>query len=174
VQDVVSGANPSGAYDFDGVDDFIIAPNVPHQTPLTVMAFTKGDGNSNRRRIIRQVNSGDENYSLSLFNNSPEFEVSNNLNKATSVTVPQTEFTHLALRIPDDTTQAVKGFVDGNEVVSFSFSTTYSTVNSDLFISTGINKRDFLNATVDDVRIYNRALSASEINQIYTNTDPDQ
>jgi len=29
---------------------------------------------------------------------------------------------------------------------------------------------DFL-GQIDDVRIYNRALSASEINQIYTNTD---
>jgi hypothetical protein len=174
VRDVVSDAGTnSGAYSFDGVDDSITVSNVPHQTPLTVMAWIRNDGNGSLNRVVRQSQGSDENYGLNIINDNLVIEAPNGT--SSSVTIPTGTLTHLAMTIPNTKGNPVRGFVNGSQVDTFSLSTIYSAqsalgIGDDPAAGNSAN----LNGLADDVRLYNRALSASEINQIYQNTEPDQ
>jgi hypothetical protein len=172
VRDVVSGAN-SGAYDFDGVDDNITASNVPHSTGTTIMCSLRNGGNSDRGRVIRQFSSGNKNNSLRV-NGTDLFVESANRELSLSSVAPVGERVHFAGVIPNDTSKPMKGFVDGVLVGEDNLNTTYSTVTGQFAIGSDVNGTNFFHGQPDDVRLYNRALSASEINQIYQNTDPDQ
>jgi hypothetical protein len=174
VRDVVSGANPSGAYDFDGVDDEINAPEqaFTKNSPQTVLLWVKLDSSVNGQRffstdrrnsdtprgiVIQQDDSGN----FAIFSDETRVDGFNN--------VIVGEFVQL-------------GFVlEGGDIFSV-FNGTKSLLSSGTFTDSdnpvqlgGDPQRGvFADVVLDDVRIYNRALSGSEINQIYENTDPDQ
>ena len=52
----------------------------------------------------------------------------------------------------------------------FTYNSTYDPVHSDYSLTIGDNYRDPLNGTIDEVMIWNRSLSASEVSQVYSYT----
>jgi hypothetical protein len=176
VRDVLTGTN-SGAYDFDGVDDFIQPSQQPIDTTVdfTAMCFIKPD-DTDRARILN-TNDNKNGFRLVYENESitntlfEDSDVEEAFPKAPNVTTGS--FTHVAVTL-DATSAEAKLFTDGvlQETItsdgSGSDAVTLEIGGSDFF------NLEFFSGIIDDVRIYNRALSSSEITQIYTNTDPDQ
>jgi hypothetical protein len=60
-----------------------------------------------------------------------------------------------------------KFYVDGVEVLSATINTGDRTTGTSLLMGDDINGSDRMLGTIDDVRIYNRALSASEVQELY-------
>jgi hypothetical protein len=91
-------------------------------------------------------------------------------------TLPTGEFVHIA-GVYDKASADLRVFVDGTreEQRSFSPSFTPKTSNDPGAIgaeSVGANRRiRFFEGVIDDVRIYNRALSASDVTALYNQTD---
>jgi hypothetical protein len=179
VTDVVSGPN-SGAYDFDGTDDEINAGPSPSLSPnrITISCFVKPDDVSTRQQIIARDRQNNRDYQLQiaglvgaqniLFTLFPADEIG-----TSSAPLSTGIYTHVVATY-DGSELAL--YIDGQKIKSKNNVFTPNTNSTDTKIGSRVfsGGKDFFDGSLDDVRIYNRALSASEINQIYTNTDPDQ
>jgi hypothetical protein len=176
VRDVVSGPN-SGAYDFDGVDDNIDVPLLPDNSNATAMCWFQSDDATTEQRLIAfdnqkpnfllRINSGasDEIQALSNDSNGNQTVSTTNFD----VTKPH----HIAASF--EANNELSLFVDGNQIGTVPVANPSTIFGNDNHI--GSNRGgggNFTDGIIDDARLYNRVLSASEINQIYQNTDPDQ
>jgi hypothetical protein len=176
VRDVLTGAN-SGAYDFDGVDDTVDIPN----NALSFLTASGGVTYSTwfetdviGKQLILDPRAG-FNHTLDLLSTGEiRFQVfdGSNVNPATPLpTYSTNSLTHVAATWENN---FIELFVNGNSVASASVPNSVTAQRNAQIGENSGNGAQNLDATLDDVRIYNRALSASEINQIYQNTDPDQ
>jgi hypothetical protein len=172
VRDVVSGQSPSGAYDFDGVDDSIQTSVTP-PSQFTIMAWVELD--QNQTDAFTSV--------LSTRNeDGTEGEVEINANPGPGSFAFTVDRTGVGgFRLTRDTYVHLSGVFDGTQARFFADGERISVetgLSADSSKSFDIGRRpagdNELNGIIDDVRVYNRVLSASEINQIYINTDPDQ
>jgi hypothetical protein len=178
VRDVVSGANPSGAYDFDGVDDRIPLPAfLDSSQSFSISVFINPDGFPNpKHRIITKfdgdnVNPG--NFVLGI-DTELRFVLLEN-GEVSGSSVPTGSFTHVVATF-DASAGEIKLFRNGSQTdVNSSISGVSPNLSQPVAIAedsqTG-SAAEFFDGIIDDVRFYNRALSASEINQIYQNTKP--
>jgi hypothetical protein len=182
VRDVVSEQNSSGAYDLDGVDDNINVPlntDIASTGELTVSCFIKNDTTDSEQDFVSRLQgdistqfklgiSGDGDLQPFVVQTGGNVDIE----EPTSL-IPAGQFNHVAFTYKEG--DALELFVDASSISSVSSSSTLvSDTSSDLRIGQRPNGSFSNDAIIDDVRLYNRALSASEINQIYTNTDPDQ
>jgi hypothetical protein len=184
VRDVVSGAGTnSGAYDFDGVDDFI---QIPHQTELGFIGDSAysfccyANDRSNNNAVVTKQTDNNQIEPLKIIITSDVIETAygnNGFADFGSLSAPKPSgLTHITVTHDGQDTRQL--FVNG--VFEGSTSTPTTDFSNQEPITLGKRFRSggsfagFLDGIIDDVRLYNRALSASEINQIYTNTDPDQ
>jgi hypothetical protein len=185
VRDAVSGANPSGAYSFDGVDDEIVASNdslQQGQTNLTVCSWLRIDNYSNdfhralsshtsQAGLLFGVGDGgisEFEFALRDAGGNTGFTAFSLGTVSTTLTVGQ--LTHFAGTYDGSTFRL---YQNGTEIASGSSSTSYEKLSSSTFnIGSSPGFGEHLNGIIDDVRIYNRTLSPSEINQIYANTEP--
>jgi hypothetical protein len=181
VTDVVSGQNPSGAYDLDGVDDRIILGDtgqIQGQQSWTLSAFIKPetlgigfifangfDGNVHPAHISLTSNGT---VRVRRFDGSQD-------DRVFGPTVPAGAFTHIG--VTHDGNDTISFYKNGNKQSDKVFSISGQTNNAQDNIGAIFNNgsiQNFFEGVIDDFRIYTRSLSASEHNQIYTNTDSDQ
>jgi hypothetical protein len=184
VRDVVSGAN-SGAYNFDGVDDLI---RVNGDTDLNVDSISFGqwvqlDDNAFknfsgplRSILARDDNLGERIYKCALTDDSFRVEIFTSSSRVLSptISVPVSQPLHLFVTY-DSASGDFRSFLNGQEIAaqtSVSGPLRSHTQPLDIGAPAELADNRFFKGVIDDVRIYNRALSASEINQIYQNTDP--
>jgi hypothetical protein len=178
VRDVVSDAGTnSGAYEHDGVDDNIDIPN-------NALSFlTASGGVTYSTWFETDVIDGqfildpraDFDHTLELLSTGEiRFQIfdGNNVNRATPLPTYNTNtLTHVGATWENN---FIELFINGNSVASASVpNAATKQLNAQIGKNSGTGAQN-LDGTVDDFRIYNRRLSASEFNQIYTNTDPDQ
>jgi len=162
-----------GALQFDGVDDAVEITGYPGVTGTqsrTVAAWIKADDD---RAIIAwgQSSGVGDLWQVRLFdngvNNVLRLAVSGgNINGSTELA--DNQWHHVAVTWSNDGTPDVidaKLYVDGiGEVISSSTSQTINTpVNSDVMLGLAINGTIPFSGQMDDVRIYDRALTAGEI-----------
>jgi len=180
--DIQTGAN-SGAFDFDGVDDTLDLGTVADSDQsLTVMAWVKPDvvNVSKRQRVISKYDgSGTDSGAILLDiagDAKPRFGVVNSgsFNSATGKAIPANQYVHLAGRY-DFSSGQNELFVNGTSVDTASAGQVSSLSGQPFQV--GADKPigfadERLNGTVDGTRIYTAALSDSQINQIYLNTEP--
>jgi hypothetical protein len=177
VRDVLTGAN-SGAYDFDGTDDFISGPDslaalVQSSGSFTIMCWANVDSTANEQ--------------LAMNFNSARFSIGYKPFGPTGYGFRGDDGASIVRIDSGDTTtnqyRHLTATFDGSQVKFYLNSSLEGSKPFDGFVaddeeftisSQGGGFRSFFDGTIDDVRLYNRALSASEINQIYQNTDPDQ
>ncbi|AFH23077.1 hypothetical protein OSG_eHPD7_00025 [environmental Halophage eHP-D7] len=183
VTDIQTGAN-SGAFDFDGTDDTLNLGTVADSNQsLTITAWVEPDvvNRSQRQRVVSKFNGSNPNsggFILDLSKSGvPRFAVATNNNFPGAVatqSVSKNQYVHLAGRY-DFASGSHKLFVNGQPVGSASAGqvaanpTRQWSIGEDSPTGTII---EFLDASVDGVRIYQAALSDSQINQIYLNTEP--
>jgi len=176
VRDFDKGCN-SGVYDFSAnTTDRVRAPNIPLGTEVTAMAWAKFseddiDNNNHRIYFTNSDNNTFDGFAISNYENGGTYFYHSN--ELIDVGDLSGSYVHVAIRIKesDEYTCFVNGSSEGTQSVSGSSASIDSGNNFTIGNSSETNDNSF-NGVIDDVRVYNRALTESEINQIYQATQP--
>jgi hypothetical protein len=164
--------NPNEAYRFDGVDDVINYGNPADfgfggAATYTMAAWVKLEdrGDDQRNTIISKFNGGvaagwylavNANEAIQAYRNVSPWSVSG------GSTVPYDEYVHVAASFDGSNFSVwLNGELDGTTV----FRTHTNDRNTDMLIGGTFNRNvlvPLLKGTVDDIRIYNRVLTAEE------------
>ncbi len=162
------------ALKFDGVDDYITGTNLGFSGDVTVSvsAWVKflGDNSGNFPAVIDLTSTSgtDRGLIFTVKDNKPSFDFYINRFRATSSLSKYVWYHVVLIKTPGLISNTTKIYVNGVEVagaVEGSDSTPNVTAGS-----FNIGRRptsDYFNGVTDDIRVYNRALSASEIKQLY-------
>lgn len=183
VTDIQTGAN-SGAFDLDGTDDTLDLGTVADSNQsLTIMTWVKPDvvNVSTAQRVITKSDADsfpDGTFILGfLGNGEPRFILVTNgaSNTALSPTaISANQFVHLAGRY-DFQSGDISLFINGQPVATTSAGQAPPLTSQPWRIGEDNpvgGTDEFVDGTVDGTRIYTTALSDSQINQIYLNTEP--
>ena len=148
------------------INDFTIATWVKLDTVLTwARIFDFGTENSNSMFLVPQTSTSGEGTRFAIKTTSGYPKLSYNY------TWPLDTWTHIAVTLSGDTATM---YINGNVVAS---STDFTKRPSDLgitnnnYLGNGQNSDPMLQGAIDEFRIYNRALSASEIAAITNETN---
>ena len=177
----INAGKPSGAYKIDN-NAFLNTDRPPVTQTFTDMVWVNADsfstgsiqniirpdeGGSNRRGLVRfETNSNTIDYGM--HDQSGNFTFLNGGLGSFNTN----EWYHIAWNYDGS---EVKVYGDGNLLDSSSYSQTISNAKISLGGVTFFGGSEFLvNGLIDDFRHYNVVLTASEIDQIYQNTDPAQ
>jgi len=171
VTDITAGPN-SGAFDFDGSNDNISTNLTNLTTPFTAM-FWVSLNDIVTQAILGDWDSTSSDWYINFIDS--DFKVTDDIEGGildSSTFVPNTnEFNHVAGVYGNSKNEI---FINGNSINSITFSSNQRTFSGGNGVDIGSldDQIQHLDGTVDDVRIYNRALTSSEISQIVTNTQP--
>jgi hypothetical protein len=156
------GSN-GGCYPFDGVDDFIrLSVTPPITTALTYTAwvytnaFSSNNAVFNIRGTLFELNSGGLNYWSDVFQGNSGASYSFTTGSWNFVAVTQNN-------------TAVTFYVNGSQINTTtqpSINMSFASSNSN-FLGT-YNGSRYLNGKIGNAQIYNKALSAAEIENLYT------
>lgn len=167
--------NPNAAYQFDGVDDGVQVPNssslnISGNRSISITAWIRAASIPPvRGGIVWKWGPGgpeDDQYTLHLRDGGyPSFVLSDVWTTMVQAPAPVTlhAWTHVA-GVYDSAAGQMRLYVNGTLADSRSLS--YYNIRSTaepVYIGRGCNLDDFFHGTIDDVRIYNRALSAGEV-----------
>ncbi len=163
------------ALDFNGTADYVWAPNSSriHPAIFTVMAWVKFEGGSLNRTVMgtRKTNFlGDpQGYSLDALTLNWSFAVGDTSQAVSQISgggAPTSTWTHI-VGVYDGFTMTLYK----NGIALASASSSYVFANSDFRVAARITTPvQYLSAVIDEVRIYNRPLSATEIQGYYNAT----
>jgi len=157
-----------GAMAFTGPYNFVLVPSSPSLNPtdaITIAAWINPNWTGNNRILQKSTEGSDNQYRLLKEggNNirvhlppAANFEITGNI-------PPAGEWTHLVATYDGS---MIKVYYNGEVVGETAFSDKLSVSDGPLFIGNKWSQApagDEFNGIMDDVRIYNRALSASEI-----------
>jgi hypothetical protein len=170
----VSGAawNPAGrfggALNFDGVNDRVNIPDAAVfdlTTGMTLSAWVRPTALTGWRTVIMKEAPGGLAYALYAHDNAPYPATTisfGGADQTTPGTAPLTTntWTHLAVTYNGTT---LRLFVNGSEVAARTVSGSIRTTNSALRIGGNAVWGEYFQGLLDNVRIYNRALTVSEI-----------
>jgi hypothetical protein len=189
-----SPAGNSGYLKFDGVDDYVDVNCFSQGAPLipsiyTVSAWFRVDGNSSNpadpNMDIISITDADANHGLILelrgdktlryLHRHPfQYVMGPNESIYTTTTYNDGLWHHVAAVRASDNSRVL--YVDGQQMVSDSnvtsaFDAPVSIILGALFSPGYPSGGRFWNGAIDDVRIYNRALSATEVTALYNGSE---
>lgn len=165
--------NANSAYLFDGVDDFIeVEPNLTDLefTNATFAAWIKSDASghedSGSNKIGGIIDRGSQWAHLRLIDDKPSFATNTPYQETGSSTAIARNEWHFVVATYDGTDRKiyVDGTLDTTETVGAG---KLDWDNSVLIIGKEVSGH--FKGTIDDVRVYDKALTPSEISQLYTN-----
>jgi len=171
VTDIGAGAN-SGAFDFDGSNDSITAP-LPLSGSVDVSVclwHKKFDSSKGIFQMGKPI--GDQESAFGLIEGGLGYTVAgfgSGFDFRTNLNVPKNTFVHVAATY-DASSDTVSFYLDGDLKSSGTQGFTISAGGTTEF-AREIDGDDFSNIIIDDARIYDKELSASEVSDIYNNTD---
>lgn len=171
-----------GALNFDGIDDYVDVPDndnsldIPNQ--MTITAWVKINNRSNYYCIATKQPGGTapasnpgnyeftiEPIGLLIFKHQTGTGDTLSLYESTSV-VPLGTWQHVAVTVKKG--DSVKFYINGASAGAFSQTATFGIVNNNsVRIGSRRDSWGWFYGGIDDVQIYNRALSDAEIQQVY-------
>ena len=165
-----------GALAFNGTTGKVTIPDNPTldiTNALTITAWVKPDTIATQYILKKAQASTTDGYELSLASTGrPFFRINRatsadtyRANAPTAISSNGTTWTHL-VGVYDGTRMRL--YVNGTEVASINGPTSIGTNNLPLVIGAEPGDGAPLDGTVDDARIYNRALTTTEITNLYT------
>ncbi|MFC1769237.1 DUF2341 domain-containing protein [Nanoarchaeota archaeon] len=170
------GYDGSGAYEFDGENDVIIIPsasgddlNPPSDFSISVWFKASSNGG-----LIGKLNTdGTSIYSLRVNNYGFYFRVRNSTGDYTTLLNNSVSYNdsnwHHFVGVANSSAGAIYGYVDGENVGE---NDTYlgEMHQNGHNVTIGLDMDGvYLNGTIDEIIIFNRSLSAEQINALYTN-----
>lgn len=168
---------PDSAYGFDGVDDYIEIPDSTNldlgSRSFTISVWIKPCTiNNNYQTILEKGSNQNLDYFITFI--SGEIRIETNLfkNKLISVTSLQTNQWYHITVTQDMSSTELTLYINGIEETNQSILGDPSINDWSLFI--GYRKQwngEYFHGVIDDVRIYNRALSKSEVRELYNESD---
>ncbi len=170
IKPLSGGAAGGGALQFDGKDDYMDCGNDSSLNPnkITVEAWVKPASYKNQKIVSKW--DGTYDYILDLDSNIARFYVDTGANVALSTTnLSLNQWYHITGVYDGDN---VIIYVNGYEESRDSFTGYVATGTDKVVIGSGSTLYNFFNGTIDDVRIYNRALSVSEVRYHYNRGGP--
>ncbi len=162
----------SNALDFDGVNDYVAVDDVCTGIAgqdVTVSAWMKAPAVNPAMQFIIAINSSTGNNKLMFGTQAGtatlSFVDSEPIWRDTTSMVIDNTWHHIAF-VLDDSANTITIYVDGSDVLSFT--STVSVYTNDIFslgqeYDTGMTTGDFYSGLLDDVRVYDRALTPAEI-----------
>lgn len=178
--------NPNSAYSFDGMDDYI---DVPHSSSLqvssyvTISAWVKMDEATSGIVIVKGNYGHLWDYGLSTSWSYPSYPESGGefvINEYRDLNDKFNRWHHFAVTVDEINGNLLKIYMDGIEMtgllcrandINFT-SGNYIRPTSGTLKFGGIPASYSFKGLVDDIRIYNRTLSTSEIDAIYVGEKP--
>ena len=168
--------NANSAYSFDGVNDYIsISNSLFTQGPFCFSGWVYSNDNSYFNPIVGFGELGGPNTNR-LYIASPFAQIGtegmNDISSATSFSV-STGWHHWVVNINAYNVNAVSFYCDGqlltgNTTNGANIPFPLNNVGFTFGKHTGSSTTTYANAILDDISIYNRALTATEIQQLYT------
>ncbi len=186
--DTTSGTNKigDGKVSLDGAGDYVnLSSHVNDYSGLTegtIAAWVRPDANSGFPVIFEASDSGDSDNRLALLYNSNNgeliFFIAESATQGAPLIdlvsptnqVPNSTWTHVAVTV--DSTLGTTLYVNGNSVATNASTHFFDDVNDLDFVAWGIDKYDGgilddeFDGFIDDARIYDRALSSSDIAEL--------
>jgi len=166
VTDINAGAN-SGAFEFDSSSDNISFSGVPNQSEYSFCFWHKPSStNTGRNRIFGDTEPGIHAHPGV---NSARFTFDSfGSQLSTSTTITTGTYYHLVVTF-DVSTGDGEMFKNGSSIATASGLGHAGFNDQGIAVHSG---GEFLAGEVDDVRVYDKVLTSSEVSQIYTNTEP--
>jgi len=168
--DINAGAN-SGAFDYDGSDDAHKATglNINGLSEFTISIWIELDTiltSGGVRRWVGNSIAGFNNGTVVFRQRSGNVEMVHNVAQAFVASTTNAEMWTMTSDI-----SGCEIYKNGSSVGTIN-STLSDTSEDDLYIGGYFQGGEYTDGIIDDVRIYNKELSAAEVNQIYQNTKP--
>jgi len=169
------------ALDLDGVNDHVLVDDICTAIAgrdLTVSAWVKAPALNPNMQFMIAINSSSGNNKLMFGTRAStatlSFVDSEPVWRDTTATVIDNTWHHIAY-VLDDSADTITVYVDGSQVLSFT--STVSISNTDLFslgqeYDAGLTTGDFYSGQLDDVRVYDRALSVTDILGLFDPSTP--
>lgn len=165
--------NENSAYNFDGEDDFIFIPysgdfNIEPTSQLTLVAWVNPSVHNISHHIITKAPSNTEwDYGLTIDNNNLYLFGHHSQHEAYSKSTAELNSWHQVVGVYDNTNWKI--YIDG--VLETENSASYITQSSGGIAigRKGETMLGYFNGSIDDIRIYNRTLSSSEVYSLYAN-----
>ena len=179
--------NANGAINFDGIDDYVELPNENNfdLTTWTMVMILKVQDYTKTKSVISKGDNSYGNYTLDIiqqdapspinigkFGYAQAYGVGGNYSHlVTHDPVPIDQFFHIAVCF-DDT--SFKTFFNGQ--IDWSIGALPVPILNDApvrfgLLNMGINSGHF-KGQIDEIRIYNRVLSETEVNELYSTLEP--
>ncbi|KHD08271.1 hypothetical protein PN36_17380 [Candidatus Thiomargarita nelsonii] len=165
--------NGRRAYSLDGKDDYVVVSSgnsLNIREVLTISVWVNVGTFSNIPYFVARYDTGlREVYKTGSNRGRFEFRLNDGVKVLVSNTIPKTgKWYHIAATYDGS---IMRLYIDGVEDNSKSYSAAiYPSAGGKLMIGADDDSSElnqFLNGKIDDIRIYNRALSESEIQQLY-------
>lgn len=173
--------NQSSAYSFDGVSDYISIPATKYLVNTYTYSFwLKVASSSSSAQYIMSIGSpaisGAEGYAAGIGGNKGIYYGSysvngSNLGKSMSSPPVLDQWYHVCIT---RSSSQFSLYIDGKIVDSTSTGGSnpqYGTGSYAFLVGTRFNKTYYLDGSLDDLRIYNRAVSATEAKALYNETN---
>jgi tetratricopeptide (TPR) repeat protein len=162
------------ALEFDG-DDYVVIPNHASLNPtsqITIMSWIYSDNWNSNGRIIQKGDS-DNQYIFCVFESDKIFfQITGLSTQYITVPTPSTGIWHHVAATYNGSNMKI--YIDGVLINSINTSGIIPTSSSNLHIGTkrvGSYPQDFFHGKIDEVRLFNRALNNSEIENIFNNNN---
>jgi hypothetical protein len=177
VTDINAGAN-SGAFSFDGIDDDIDTAQLPSdiigsntRTLSYFVKFRSFNSNQFNHIVNYGIRDSGESFGLMTFGGNVDrlafFGFGGNVDFDTGHDISLNQFEHHCVSYDGST---VTVFVNGSQVAAQNRS--LNTAASGLVMGADVENNKESDIILDDVRLYDTALSSSQVLQIYQNTQP--
>ncbi len=171
---LINGASyTGGTMQFDGTNDYVIC-NTPDVfnlvNDLTLSCWAKPMGNSGVYRVIvgKYYTNNNPTYEMGISNGNKFYWYGNGVDKYGTTNIQLNTFYNFVITINSSAKTGVL-YINGSVEASISGLATQVANNGPLYVGvdapTGVSEGAFFNGNVGNVQIYNRALSATEVQQ---------
>ncbi|HUW60696.1 MAG TPA: M56 family metallopeptidase [Candidatus Bathyarchaeia archaeon] len=173
--------NPDAAYHFNGKNQSIVVPNhgfinIHGKTSMTVGAWIRPEATAGTRAIVWKwgpAEREDDQYRLGLVDGRAMFGLSSLAESVTGTWVAVNEWSSVA-GVYDSAAERLRLYVNGALVQEKPCGGKLRSTAIQLSIGGGDSPEQYFGGDIDEVRIYNRALSDDEIAALYGPGAADQ
>lgn len=185
---LVSGASltsdrlgtPNSAYQFDGIDDYITVFDAPDlrasPNPLTIALWFKSNRQDWNPLVSKFLNNSSKDWGTRVYENYIEFASENGTSifadyvcKQGGVTIQSDRWYFLVVVVNEP---IILYYLDGIPTVSCSnFDNQWTATAANVEIGRDGYAGHYYSGIIDDIRIYRRVLTDSEVSALYSNID---